>query len=356
MRLECHPHWCVFDIINKEKKIAELEKQTFEADFWQDQNNAQIIMKQLVDLRKAVEKWRGLEKRLTDASELLNLAEQDEALLNEITCELDKTAAELDQLEFELAFSGKYDDRNAIVTIRAGAGGTESQDWADILLRMFLRWAERRGYKAEILDSSPGEEAGLKSVVISITGDHAYGYLKSEHGVHRLVRLSPFDADHARHTSFALVEVIPEAQTNVDISVVPEDVKIEVFRSSGPGGQHMQKSSTAVRITHLSSGIVVTSQSERSQLQNKSIAMKILESRLFEKELERQAEEKAKLKGKRIEAGWGNQIRSYVLHPYKMVKDHRTDFQSGNPEAVLDGELDDFITSYLRSRMGSEND
>jgi peptide chain release factor 2 len=221
---------------------------------------------------------------------------------------------------------------------------------------MFLRWAEKRRFKAEILDISPGEEAGLKSVVVSITGDHAFGYLKSEHGVHRLVRLSPFDADHARHTSFAMVEVIPEAQTNVDVTILPEDIKIEVFRSSGPGGQHMQKSSTAVRITHLPSGIAVASQSERSQLQNKSIAMKILEARLFEKELERQAEEKAKLKGKRIEAGWGNQIRSYVLHPYKMVKDHRTDYQSGNPESVLNGELDDFITAFLHSGLGSQND
>jgi peptide chain release factor 2 len=313
-------------------------------------------MKQLVETRKIVEKWRNQEKRLLDAAELLSLAQEDNSLILGLQSEIDQTAAQIEQMEFELAFSGKYDDRDAILAIHAGAGGTESQDWADMLLRMFLRWAERRAYKAEILDISPGEEAGLKNVVVSIAGDHAYGYLKSEHGVHRLVRLSPFDADHARHTSFALVDVIPEAQTNVDVVVLPEDIKIEVFRSSGPGGQHMQKSSTAVRITHFPSGIVVASQSERSQLQNKSIAMKILEARLFEKELERRAEEKAKLKGKRIEAGWGNQIRSYVLHPYKMVKDHRTDFQSGNPEAVLNGELDEFITAYLRSGLGSEND
>jgi peptide chain release factor 2 len=313
-------------------------------------------MKQLVETRKTVEKWRNLEKLLTDSSELLVLAEEDHSLISGLQIEVDQAASQLEQMEFELAFSGRYDDRNAILSIHAGAGGTESQDWADMLLRMFLRWAEKRRFKAEILDISPGEEAGLKSVVVGITGDHAYGYLKSEHGVHRLVRLSPFDADHARHTSFALVEVIPEAQTNVDVTILPEDIKIEVFRSSGPGGQHMQKSSTAVRITHFPSGIVVASQSERSQLQNKSIAMKILEARLFEKELERQAQEKAKLKGKRIEAGWGNQIRSYVLHPYKMVKDHRTDFQSGNPDSVLNGELDDFITAYLRSGIGSQND
>ena len=257
-------------------------------------------MKQLVETRKIVEKWRNLEKRLNDASELLTMAEEDSSLLASVQSEISEAASQLEQMEFELAFSGKYDDRNAILSIHAGAGGTESQDWADMLLRMFLRWAERRRYKTEILDLSPGEEAGIKSVVVSLTGDHAYGYLKSEHGVHRLVRLSPFDADHARHTSFALVEVIPEAQSNIDVTILPEEIKIEVFRSSGPGGQHMQKSSTAVRITHIPTGIVAASQSERSQLQNKSIAMKILESRLFEKELERRAKEKAKLKGKRI--------------------------------------------------------
>ncbi len=315
-------------------------------------------MRQLADDRRTVEKWRTIQKQLMDVDELANLAEQDRdtALANEVQSEVKQAASQLEDMEFELAFSGQYDARNAILSIHAGAGGTESQDWANMLLRMYLRWSERRGYKADILDVSPGEEAGIKSVVISISGDHTYGYLKSEHGVHRLVRLSPFDADHARHTSFALVEVIPEAESNVDVRINPEDIKLEVFRSSGPGGQHMQKSSTAVRITHLPTGLVVASQSERSQLQNKTIAFKILESRLLEKELQRQAEEKAKLKGKRIEAGWGNQIRSYVLHPYKMVKDHRTDYQSGNPEAVLDGELDEFITAYLRSGLGREND
>ena len=313
-------------------------------------------MKQLVDTRRIVEKWRNLEKSLNDASELLVLAAEDNSLLPGVQTEIAQAASLVEQMEFELAFSGRYDDRNAILAIHAGAGGTESQDWTDMLLRMFLRWAEKRSYKTEILDISPGEEAGIKSVVISVSGDHAFGYLKSEHGVHRLVRLSPFNADHARHTSFALCEVIPEAQTNVDVTVLPEDIKIEVYRSSGPGGQHMQKSSTAVRITHFPSGIVVASQGERSQLQNKSIAMKILEARLFEKELERQAEEKAKLKGTRIEAGWGNQIRSYVLHPYKMVKDHRTDFQSGNPDAVLNGDLDEFINAYLRSGFGRDNE
>jgi peptide chain release factor 2 len=315
-------------------------------------------MRQFADTRKTIEKWRGIEKRLADIDELLSLADQDKdaAMAAEVRSELQQAAKQLEDMEYELAFSGKYDSRNAILSIHAGAGGTESQDWADMLLRMYLRWAERRGYKAEMLDISPGEEAGVKNVVVSMTGDHAYGYLKSEHGVHRLVRLSPFDADHARHTSFALVEVIPEAESNVDVTIKPEDIKIEFFRSSGAGGQNVQKTSTAVRITHLPTGLVVASQSERSQLQNKTIGFKILESRLFEKELERRAEEKAKLKGKRIEAGWGNQIRSYVLHPYKMVKDHRTDYQTGNPDDVLDGGLDDFITAYLRSGLGREYD
>ena len=311
-------------------------------------------MRQLAEQKKVVETWRGLEKRVADIAELISLSEDDASLQLEIQSEIEQITSQLGTLEFQLAFSGEYDTRNAILAVHAGAGGTESQDWTEMLMRMYLRWAERRGYGAEVLDSSPGEEAGLKSVVIGITGDYAFGYLKSEHGVHRLVRLSPFDADHARHTSFALVEVMPEAKTDVDISIGPDELKVDTFRSSGPGGQHMQKTSSAVRLTHVPTGLVVTCQSERSQYRNKEIALKILQSRLLELELAAQAEKKAKLKGKRIAAGWGNQIRSYVLHPYKMVKDHRTDYQTGNPDAVLDGELDDFITAYLRSGLGQE--
>jgi peptide chain release factor 2 len=225
-----------------------------------------------------------------------------------------------------------------------------------MLMRTYLRWAERRGYQTEILDISSGEEAGIKSATIEVSGEHAFGYLKSEHGVHRLVRLSPFDADHARHTSFVLVEVMPEAEAeaDVDVKIKPEDLKIDMFKSSGPGGQNVQKTSTAIRLTHLPTGLVVTCQSERSQHQNKEIALKILQARLLKLELAKRAEERAKLKGKRIAAGWGNQIRSYVLHPYKMVKDHRTDYQTGDTDAVLDGELDGFITAYLRSLVGKE--
>jgi peptide chain release factor 2 len=315
-------------------------------------------MRQIAENRKTAEKWRSLEKQLADMSELIIIAEdeKDSSLAADVQNEVASAAGRLEEMEFELAFSGQYDSRNAILSIHAGAGGTESQDWANMLLRMYSRWAERKGYKAEILDISMGEEAGLKNVVVDITGENAYGYLKGEHGVHRLVRLSPFDADHARHTSFALVNIVPEVESNVDITIKPEDLKMEMYRSSGAGGQNVQKTSTAVRITHIPSGIVVTCQTERSQLQNKTIALKILEARLFEKELIKKAEEKAKLKGKRIEAGWGNQIRSYVLHPYKMVKDHRTDFQTGNPDAVLEGDLDELITAYLRSGMGRDND
>ena len=279
---------------------------------------------------------------------------EDTAFRTEIETEIEALVSRLDDLELELAFSGEYDARNAILSIHAGAGGTESQDWAEMLLRMYLRWAERRGYKNEILVSSPGDVAGIKSVTIEISGDNAFGYLKSEHGVHRLVRLSPFDSDHGRHTSFALVEVMPEAEADVDLKIKAEDLKVDTFRSSGAGGQNVQKVSSAVRITHLPTGLVVTCQTERSQHQNKEIALRILEARLLKLELAKRAEERAKIKGERIDAGWGSQIRSYILHPYKMVKDHRTDYQTSNTEAVLNGELDGFITAYLRSLVGKK--
>lgn len=313
-------------------------------------------MKQLAEQKKMVQKWRGLEKKVADAAEALPLAEEEVSFREELGAEVATLASQLDDLELEMAFSGEYDARSALLTLHAGAGGTESQDWAEMLMRMYLRWAEQRGWKAEVLDTSPGEEAGLKSATILISGEYAYGYLKSEHGVHRLVRLSPFDSDHARHTSFVLVEMMPEAEIGVDVKLGPDDLKIDVFRSSGPGGQHMQKTSTAVRITHLPSGLVVTCQSERSQHQNKDIALKILQSRILELELTRRDEERAKLKGKHLSAGWGNQIRSYVLHPYKLVKDHRTGYETSNAEAVLEGALDGFITAYLRSQIGKEDD
>jgi peptide chain release factor 2 len=258
-------------------------------------------------------------------------------------------------MEFELLLGGEYEKRNAFLAVHAGAGGTEAQDWAEMLLRMYLRWAERRGYRASVVELSPGDEAGIKSALIQVTGDYAYGYLKAERGVHRLVRLSPFDADHARHTSFALVEVSPEAERELDVSINPDDVKVDFFRASGPGGQHVQKTSSAVRVTHLPTGLVAVCQNERSQYQNKELAMKVLLARLLELELVKRDEEQARLKGEHVAAGWGNQIRSYVLHPYKMVKDHRTGYETSDPSAVLDGALDGFIEAYLKFAIEQES-
>jgi peptide chain release factor 2 len=309
-------------------------------------------MRQLAEKNRTVQRWRGLEKKLADIKELVAISPENDPILTELDKELSELGSQINEYEFQLAFTSEYDGRSAILAIHAGAGGTESQDWAEMLMRMYLRWAERRGFATEILDTSPGDEAGIKRTMIAVKGDYAAGYLKSEHGVHRLVRLSPFDSDHARHTSFALVEVLPEAESDVEVNIKPEDIKVETFRSSGPGGQHMQKTSSAVRITHLSSGIVISSQSERSQHMNKDFAFKILRARLLELEVKKREEEKARLKGKRIDAGWGNQIRSYVLHPYRMVKDHRTDYETSNTEAVLNGEIDGFIDAYLRSLMG----
>ncbi len=311
-------------------------------------------MRELRGKKNLVNVWRELEKKAADLQEMIVLAieEGDYSLEGEVQLELKKLSSRFEQLESQQLFTGDYDSRNAMLALHAGAGGTESQDWANMLLRMYLRWAERHDYKAEVLDVSPGEEAGIKSAIVEIKGDYVYGYLKSEHGVHRLVRLSPFDADHARHTSFVLAEVLPEAEETVDVKIDPEDLRIDTFRSSGPGGQHMQKTSSAVRITHLPTGLVATCQGQRSQHQNKEAALKILYSRLLELDRKKKEEERAKLKGERIEASWGNQIRSYVLHPYKMVKDHRTDYEVHDAEAVLDGELDGFITDYLRSKVG----
>jgi peptide chain release factor 2 len=311
-------------------------------------------MRELRGKKSLVNSWRELEKKTADLREMIVLAigEGDYSLKEEIQLELKKLSSRFEQLESQQLFTGDYDNRNAMLALHAGAGGTESQDWANMLLRMYLRWAERHDYKAEVLDVSPGEEAGIKSAILEIKGDYVYGYLKGEHGVHRLVRLSPFDADHARHTSFVLAEVLPEAEGTVDIKIAPEDLRIDTFRSSGPGGQHMQKTSSAVRITHLPTGLIATCQGQRSQHQNKEAALRVLYSRLLELERGKKEDERAKLKGGRIEAGWGNQIRSYVLHPYKMVKDHRTDYEVHDAEAVLDGELDGFITDYLRSKVG----
>ncbi len=310
-------------------------------------------MRSLARQKRTVDSWREMEAKAVELIGLLDMAlEEDEhSLEEEIASETAKLASGLEEREFQLIFQSDYDARNALLALHAGAGGTESQDWAQMLMRMYLRWGEQGGYKMEVLEVTPGEQAGIKSAVLEVAGDYAYGYLRSEHGVHRLVRLSPFDADHARHTSFALVEVMPEAEKDVDLVISPEDVRMDTFRASGPGGQHMQKTSTAVRLTHLPTGIVVNYQSERSQSQNREIAQRILHAKLLEMELGKKAQERAKLKGVHVAAGWGNQIRSYVLHPYKMVKDHRTNYQTGDAASVLDGSLDELVKTYLRSKV-----
>jgi peptide chain release factor 2 len=309
-------------------------------------------MRRLATLREEVETWRSLDRRVADALELSELLstdeDEDEALAAELATEAAELQKTLQQMEFRLRMSGEHDRDDALLSIHAGAGGTESQDWVAMLLRMYLRWAEDKGYKTEILDSLEGEEAGLKSVTVLIEGPYAYGYLRSERGVHRLVRLSPFDAAHRRHTSFALVEVMPNLDDDIEVHINPEDIRMDVYKSSGAGGQHVQKNATAVRLVHIPTGIVVTCQNERSQMQNREMAMRILRGRLYELERQKREEEAARLKGEHVEAGWGNQIRSYVLHPYKMVKDHRTNYEVGNAEAVLDGHIDEFIEAYLR--------
>jgi peptide chain release factor 2 len=346
--------WCAFDISAKEREIAEIEKESSQPDFWRDQERAQDLMRQRGELRGEVERWRIMERRVAELLELADLAieEEETSLREEIGADIGRVAAQFEEMEFNLLLRGEYEKGNAFLAIHAGAGGTEAQDWAEMLLRMYLRWAERRGYQAGVVEVSPGEEAGIKSALIQVIGDYAYGYLKAERGVHRLVRLSPFDADHARHTSFALVEVLPEAERDMDVRIDPEELRFDFFKASGPGGQHVQKTSTAVRITHLPTGLVATCQNERSQYQNKEMALKVLRARLLERELANWAEEQARLKGEHVAAGWGNQIRSYVLHPYKKVKDHRTGYETSDPASVLDGELDEFIAAYLKSTIG----
>jgi peptide chain release factor 2 len=347
---------CVFDLAKLESQAAEIETETQKPDFWSDNVAAQSAMRRLAQLNETVSTWRGLETRAAEAAELYELAaaDADEEMVGQVAAEVDAIEKRLDELEFELAFSGPYDSRSAILAIHAGAGGTESQDWAEMLLRMYLRWCEQRGYTTEVLDSMLGEEAGIKSATLEVQGLNAYGYLEAERGVHRLVRLSPFDSAHARHTSFALVEVLPEVEGAAEVDIKDEDIRIDIYHSSGHGGQNVQKVATAVRITHIPTGIVVTCQNERSQGRNKESALRVLEARLLEREVARHAEEQARLKGEHVEMGWGNQIRSYVLHPYKMVKDHRTSYETSDATGVLDGNLDGFIQAYLKTKVGSE--
>lgn len=345
--------WCVFDIAGKEQEIGVLEKRTALPDFWQRPQRAQTVMRRLANLQESVATWRDLDERTSSLLELIDLASQehDLSLQESFVEELGLLEPLLNGLEVELLFSGEYDDRNAILAVHAGAGGTESQDWAQMLLRMYLRWAERRGFDAQVVDTSPGEEAGIKSAMMQVQGKRAYGYLKAERGVHRLVRLSPFDSSHLRHTSFALVEVLPEVE-EVEVTINLDDLRIDTFGAGGHGGQSVQRNATAVRITHHPTGIVVTCQNERSQLQNKELAMTVLRAKLMELELKRRTAEQDRLKGEHVAAEWGNQIRSYILHPYKLVKDHRTDYESSDPNAILEGDIDPLLEAYLLSTIG----
>ena len=331
-----------------------MEAESVAPDFWDDPQTAQRKMQELSGLQAQVNAWDDLRRRAADALELHAMAEDEPGMLTELGSEADALITDLEQREFDLALGGKYDQGAAIISIHAGAGGTEAQDWAQMLLRMYLRWAEKKGYKTEITDMTQGEEAGIKSATIEVYGEYAYGYLRAEKGTHRLVRISPFDSGARRHTSFAKLEVLPIIDDEIEIEIDPADIRMDVFLSSGAGGQNVQKNATAIRLYHEPTGIVITCQNERSQGQNRELALKILRGKLYEIEQEKIAEERARIKGKNVDAGFGTQIRSYVLHPYQMVKDLRTDAETGNPAAVLDGDLDMFINAWLKMQVGEE--
>ncbi|MCZ2114427.1 MAG: peptide chain release factor 2 [Anaerolineae bacterium] len=338
------------EVAAKESRIAKLEEKIADPDFWNDPDESRKVMRELTRLREQVSVWQTISRSLADTLELADLG--DEELLDELSAEVERLTTEVHELEFQTLMSGDYDNEDAILAIHAGAGGTEAQDWAQMLQRMFLRWAEHHRMKVEIMDESAGDEAGIKSCMISISGPYAYGWLKSERGVHRLVRISPYDSSSRRHTSFAKVEVWPDVAEDIDIEIDEKDLRIDRFRASGAGGQHVQKNETAVRITHIPTGIVVSCQNQRSLTQNMQVAMNVLKAQLFDLARRNQNAEIAALKGEDVDAAWGSQIRSYVLQPYKMIKDHRTDHEVGNTQAVLDGRLDDFMEAYLRQQVG----
>jgi peptide chain release factor 2 len=333
------------------KRLAELERELGEPGFWNDQRHAAAVSAEHARTARKLERYRALTREYEDAREL---AELDGDLGDEIAAGLEPIQRELERLREDALFNGEYDAGDAVVTIHAGAGGTDAQDWAEMLLRMYLRWAEDRGFKTELVEASPGEEAGLKSATFTVAGENSYGILKAERGVHRLVRLSPFDQAHRRHTSFAQVIVSPLLPDDVDVDLNDEDLRIDTYRASGAGGQHVNKTDSAVRITHIPTGIVVQCQNERSQSSNKQTALRILKSRLVEREQELREEELARERGAAQEIGFGSQIRSYVLQPYQLVKDHRTDYETGNTQAVLDGGLEGFIHSYLLAKAAGK--
>lgn len=338
-----------FDISGCERKIKELEQSMNDPEFWNDLERSQKINREIKALKNKVERFKKLWSKIEDLEVLIELAleEQDYSVTDEVSSSLRQLDKEVNAFNMETLLSGPYDRNNAIVSLHAGAGGTEAMDWVAMLFRMYTRWCEDKGYEVKVLDMLPGEEAGIKSVTFHVIGPNAYGYLRCERGVHRLVRISPFDASGRRHTSFASVDVMPELEDDTEIEIRPEDLRIDTYRASGAGGQHVNKTESAVRITHIPTGIVVQCQNERSQIQNRETAMKMLKARLLELKEREQEEKLRQLKGEVKKIEWGSQIRSYVFHPYNLVKDHRTGVETGNIQAVMDGELDQFINAYL---------
>jgi peptide chain release factor 2 len=346
--------WCVFDLANKKTTIDTLEAESMAEDFWSDNRKAQGQMQLMNALRDEVATWESLASQLDDLHSLAELLDEqpDAEMQAEVTQSLASIEQQVEKLQFALMLSGEHDEKNAIISIHAGSGGVDAADWAEMLLRMYLRWAEDHKFRTEMYDYSEGDEAGVKSVTVEITGRYAYGYLRSEIGTHRLIRLSPFDAAHRRHTSFAKIEVMPDIEDTIEITIRPEDLDIDTYRATGAGGQHVNKTDSAVRMRHIPSGLVVTCQNERSQLQNREVALKILKVRLYELELKKRAEENARLKGEFVQADFGTQIRTVTVHPYNIVKDHRTNFEVGDTEGYLNGNVDPFIHAYLQAQAG----
>lgn len=342
----------IFDVESKNKEISDIEKKTSQPDFWNNPFEAQKTMQNLTALKSQITKYEKVRKEIIEIEELLSIAEveSDTSMENDMKNSLEKIESEVSLMDLQLKLSGEFDKNNAIVSIHSGAGGTEACDWAEMLLRMYLRWSEKRSFSVEIVDILDGEEAGVKSITFIVKGEYAYGYLKAEIGVHRLVRISPFDANKRRHTSFASVDVIPEMEDDIKIEIAESDMRIDTYRASGHGGQYLQKTDSAVRITHLPTNIVVQSQNERSQFKNKGTAMKLLKAKLYELEQEKKRAKVEKHYDEKGSIAWGNQIRSYVFMPYQLVKDHRTDYETGNISKVMDGDIDPFINSYLSQK------
>ena len=345
-----------FNIARKEEKIAELEYKMGEPTFWDDPDAAQKTTQELNDVKSGVEKYKSIVGKFEDMQVLweMGMEDKDESVCADVESEIAEIQSAMESLELELLLSGKYDANNAILTLHAGAGGTEAQDWTQMLLRMYGRWAERNGFTVETVDLLPGDEAGVKSVTLMIKGHNAYGYLKSEKGVHRLVRISPFDAAARRHTSFAACDVMPEIDDDVDVQINMADVRVDTYRASGAGGQHINKTDSAVRMTHIPTGIVAQCQNERSQLQNREQCLRLLRARLFELEMEKKEKELASLEGDQQKIEWGSQIRSYVFHPYNLVKDHRTGVETSDVQGVMDGDLNPFIEGYLHAKANHQ--